>query len=197
MGCQLPVSQNNAISPRWGTIWSTTVAAVTAGKHFTHSGCCRSHTARAARHSCVYPRLYALPLRSSKALCGAFWCLLHLPDVVSVPHPAWAHGFGAFLGIAQQKAPKSHGLGASVRFRNKFSGGSLTTTTECTIPRKSMTCQHAFTYLINCPAIFLRLANSARSMTCPSMHLDTTVLSEHPSRSPSHTNERPSYSQYS
>jgi hypothetical protein len=57
-GCQLLLSQNNSWSPRWGMMWSTTVAGVMSpvSAHIRQRGFSRRKTFRALSHRAVYPR---------------------------------------------------------------------------------------------------------------------------------------------
>ena len=94
--CQLLSSHIRCGSPRWGMIWSTTVAVVNClcAKHFTHSGCFRRYALLSRCHLLPYPRLAADGRSGCRGLCSSQYA-----PSVSFGQPGCLHGFSAFFGI--------------------------------------------------------------------------------------------------
>lgn len=90
--CQLSRSQNRTLSPRWGLIWSTTVAFVylPTAMHFTQSGWTARYCLLAFCQALPYPRLPAL--RISSGWSGLCFSQYFSPAFTSSGHPGWRHG---------------------------------------------------------------------------------------------------------
>ena len=94
--CQLLSSHIRCGLPRWGMIWSTTVAVVNClcAKHFTHSGCFRRYALLSRCHLLPYPRLAA----DGRSGCKD-WCSVQYKPSVRLGQPGCLHDFSAFHGI--------------------------------------------------------------------------------------------------
>ena len=117
--CRLCGSQNNVQSPRWGLMWSTTVARVRI-PFWAQDRQKGSRSSCPGRSSSFHNgRLYrschrALAFRS--ALAGL--CAGQYPSRVSFPHPGWRQGRMGRIAIGSPPSAKKEPTGSLPRWKS-------------------------------------------------------------------------------